>query len=315
MTWLAALQEGIPLAHRPFEELARELGCGESDLIGCAASALREGRARRFGAVFDSRRLGFSSTLCCATVQDPAAAADRLLPRREVTHCYLREAPGCPNLWWTWSAPADSFDESLSVIPFRFRSLPATRRYKVDVVFGGATRARDELMVDDLPPPDERGRQIVRALQGGTELRPDYFAAIAEKLGMMEWDLLSTLEIWRRKGRLKRVGLLLDHRRSGYGANGMCCFRIEGDTVEAGRALAELDEVTHCYERPQCDEFPYNLFAMVHAISLDEAQRQFDALKARLAALPSPPSASVMLISTKEYKKTSMEFFLSSPDL
>ena len=90
----------------------------------------------------------------------------------------------------------------------------------------------------------------------------------------------------------------------------MCCFRIEGDTVEAGRALAELDEVTHCYERSPCDGFPYNLFAMVHGTSLDEAQRQFDALKARLAALPSPPTASVMLVSTKEYKKTSMEFFL-----
>ncbi len=304
---LAALQGGIPLARRPFEELSRELGCDEADLIACAADAMRDGRARRFGGVFDARRLGFASTLCCATMRDPDDAAAFLVSRREVTHCYLREAPGCPNLWWTWSAPSEAFEASLSDIPFAFRSLPATRRYKVDVVFGGETRALDESVEDSLPPPDGRERAIIRALQGDTELRPDYFAALAERIGIKEWDLLATLEIWRRRGRLKRIGLLLDHRRSGYTANGMCCFRIEGGTLEAGRALAGLNEVTHCYERPQCDEFPYNLFAMVHGTSIDEAQRQFDLLKERLAALDTPPDSSIMLLSTKEYKKTSLQ--------
>ncbi len=305
---LAALQRGIPLARRPFEELARELGCAEDDLIGLASRSLSDGTARRFGAVFDARRVGFSSALCCATTDRPDDAAALLAARAEVTHCYLREAPGCPNLWWTWSAPAERFDLSLAEIPFPFRTLPATRRYKVDVVFGGETRTRDESVADELPPPDERDRRIIRAMQGGTEVRADYFAALAERIGIREWDLLSTLEIWRRKGRLKRIGLLLNHRRSGYAANGMCCFRIDGETTDAGRALAELTEVTHCYERPPCAEFPYNLFAMVHARTEGEAQRQFEMLKSRLASLDIAPSASVMLLSTKEYKKTSMVF-------
>ena len=306
---LAALQRGIPIARRPFEELAREVGCAESELIGLAARSLRDGTARRFGAVFDARRVGFKSALCCATLVDPDAAAAMLSARREVTHCYLREAPGCPNLWWTWSAPAESFGLSLASVPFPFRTLPATRRYKVDVIFGGATRAADESVADTLPSPDERDRRIIRALQGDTEVRPDYFAALSDRIGIREWDLLSTLEIWRRKGRLKRIGLMLDHRRSGYAANGMCCFMIDGDTTEAGRALAELDDVTHCYERPPCQEFPYNLFAMVHCRTAEEARGRFARLSERLAALPVPPSASVMLLSTKEYKKTSMVFY------
>ena len=41
----------------------------------------------------------------------------------------------------------------------------------------------------------------------------------------------------------------------------------------------------------------------------DGAQRQFERLQERLAALEKPPVASVMLISTKEYKKTSMTFY------
>ena len=97
--------------------------------------------------------------------------------------------------------------------------------------------------------------------------------------------------------------------KSGYTANGMCCFRIEDSTQEAGRALASLDEVSHCYERPACAEFPYNLFAMIHCSSIDEANAGFRALKRRLEGLASTPTASVMLISTKEYKKTSLSFF------
>ena len=306
---LTALQRGIPLAHRPFEELARDIGCCESDIIDCAREALDSGRARRFGAVFDARRLGFRTTLCCADLIDPDSAAAFLSSRREVSHCYLREAQGCPNLWWTWSAPADVFDSSIAEIPFCFRSLPATRRYKVDVVFGGSTRARDERTDDDLPPPDDMGRRIIRAMQGDTELREDYFACIADKIGMKEWNLLSTLEMWRRNGRLKRIGLLLNHRKSGFTANGMCCFRIDGSTVESGRALAEMEEVSHCYERPACPEFPYNLFAMIHCSSVEEANAGFDALKRRLAEVAPGPTASVMLISTKEYKKTSLSFF------
>lgn len=306
---LSALQRGLPLARRPFEELSRELGCGESELIRFAEESLKRGDARRFGAVFDARRLGYSSALCCASSSKPDADASAISVFPEVTHCYLREAPGCPNLWWTWSAPADGFESSLAKVSIPFHVLPAVRRYKIDVMFGAATRVAEESTDDNLPPPDDAGRSIIRALQGDTELRPDYYAAIAEKVGMKEWDLLATLEMWRRHGRLKRIGLLLNHRRVGYSANGMCCFRIEGDTAEAGRALAELDEVTHCYERPKSKVFPYNLYAMIHCKSVEEANEGFDVLKRRLSSIEKPPTDSVMLISSKEYKKTSMSFY------
>ena len=306
---LAALQRGISFTRRPFEELSREIGCRESDLIGFAKDSIGNGTARRFGAVFDVRRLGYSSALCCTKTQNPDELASKLIGFREVTHCYLREAPGCPNLWWTWSAPSETFESSLEKVDAPFFTLPASVRYKIDVMFGVAVRMREESTSDSLPPPDETGRRIIRAIQGDTEICPDYYSAIAEKVGMKEWDLLATLEMWRRQGRLKRIGLLLNHRRIGYSANGMCCFRIEGDTGEAGRALAEFGEVTHCYERPACSAFPYNLYAMIHCRSADEANGRFEALKARLAGLDRPPADAVMLISTKEYKKTSMSFY------
>ena len=320
---VVALQRGIPLCARPFEELSRELGCGEADLLACLARQRAMGAVRRFGAVFDTRRLGYRSALCAAAVSVEAldAAAAKLTPLVGVTHCYVREAtsalrPGVPNLWFTLSYPADIFPAMVDEVaarlgPYALHVLPATRRYKVDVVFGAATRAREEDVAegDDLPPVTARDRAVIGALQGDTEARADFFAALAERLGMKEWDLLSTLEIWRRKGRLKRIGLLLHHRNAGWSANGMCCWRVAGDTTAAGRALAARGEVTHCYERPEAPNFPYNLFAMVHARAAAEPNAQFASLSAEVNRVAGAAVPAVMLLSTREYKKTSMTFF------
>ena len=317
---LAALQRGIPLESRPFAHLADELGCSEADVVGFVARCREEGIVRRFGAVFDTRRLGYRSTLCAVHVPSDAldAVAAAVTPLRGVTHCYVREPfdfsagmtceSGLPNLWFTLSCPADVFEAMADEVrsrlaPHAVHLLPATRRYKVDVVFGAATRSRDE-MTEDLSPVTVADRAAIRALQGDTDVRPDYFAAIADRIGWTEWNLLSRLEIWRRSGRLKRIGLLLAHRQAGWTANGMCCWHVEGDTIAAGRALAACDEVTHCYERPAVPEFPYNLFAMVHARVASEAAAAF----ARLEEVTGL-SGGVMLVSTKEHKMTSMTFF------
>ncbi len=326
---LVALQRGIPLCARPFEALAAELGCSVDDMMDVLLRARDRGVVRRFGAVFDTRRLGYRSALCAVTVpaEELDAVAAKVTPLVGVTHCYLREpvplvapivpnrpAGTAPNLWFTLSYPADIFsamaDEvAARLAPHALYVLPATRRYKVDVVFGAATRAREEGVEDDLPPVTASDRAVIGALQGDTEVRPDYFTAVAEKLGMKEWDLLSKLDLWHRNGRLKRIGLLLHHRNAGWAANGMCCWKVGGDTTEVGRALAARGEVTHCYERPEAPNFPYNIFAMVHAHTVEEAGAQFFALDAEVARVAEGTVPSVMLLSTREYKKTSMTFF------
>lgn len=317
---LAALQNGIPLAPRPFAQLADDLGCTEDDVLTFIAHCRAEGIVRRFGAVFDTRRLGYRSVLCAARLPQDAldTAAAALTPLQGVTHCYVREpfgmasgltyTPEPPNLWFTLSYPADIFKAMADEVrdrlsPYAVHILPATRRYKIDVVFGAANRARDENVTDDTPVT-ATDRAIIRAMQGDTEVRTDYFTAIAGKTGLTEWNLLSRLEMWRRSGRLKRIGMLLAHRQAGWTTNGMCCWHVDGDTTTAGRALAERGEVTHCYERPLLPEFPYNLFAMVHARSEIEAEAAFAGLEASTGL-----SGGIMLVSTREYKKTSMTFF------
>lgn len=312
--WLVALQRGLPLEPRPFEALSRELDCGEADLLAFLSRCRAAGLVRRFGAIFDARRLGYRSVLCCAKVPSAvlAAAAAAVTPLPGVTHCYERVPAGSsgsfPNLWFTLSEPAESFDAAFADVrarlaPHVVTALPATRRYKVDVVFGAATRAREE-SVEAGDPLSATDRRIIGALQGDVAAAPDFFAAAATAAGIPEWKLLARLEIWRRSGRLKRVGLVLAHRNAGYTANGMCCWRVDGDTTAVGRALAARPEVTHCYERPLAPDFPYNIFAMIHETSTESAAATFAALEAACALAP-----GVMLLSTTEYKKTSMTFF------
>ena len=323
-----ALQRGIPLEPRPFAALARSVGLSEDVLLSEIARLRGDGKVRRFGAVFDARRMGWRSSLCAASVppKDIEKVAAELVPISGVTHCYERvphgsprlapdsaELPRVPNLWFTLASPSDCFGAAFMDVEYRLhphfvRELPALRRFKVDVVFGVESRERDEnVECGKQLAPEELS--VVRALQGDTEARPDYFAAIAEKAGTTEWKLLATLEMWRRSGRLKRIGLLLAHRKAGWTHNGMCCWRFDGpDATAVGRALAARVEVTHCYERPKSSEFPYNLFAMIHCRSAEEADSAFASLDETVADAAGARLAHAMLVSTREFKKTSLVF-------
>lgn len=313
--WLNELQRGIPLEPFPFKPLARGLGCNEDELIAFVSRLRDEGVVRRFGGVFDARRLGWRSVLCAMKV--PSGELDRVAaevtPLDGVTHCYERRADGhdeLPNLWFTLAAPDSMFHAAMDnlevrVHPHHIHVLPALKRFKVDVIFGADTREREESV--------EHGRElgdadlaIVRALQGDTEVTSDYFGVIAARAGVTQWKLLSTLEMWKRSGRLKRVGLLLAHRNAGWTHNGMCCWRVEGDTLSVGRALAACGEVTHCYERPLFSCFPYNLFAMIHCRSRSEADASFARLDDVVASANGKAAPSLMLLSTREFKKSSL---------
>lgn len=56
---IAALQHGLPLVSRPYEALARQLGCSEADIIDHIASMKQRGDIKRFGVVVRHRKLGY----------------------------------------------------------------------------------------------------------------------------------------------------------------------------------------------------------------------------------------------------------------
>ena len=332
---LVALQRGIPLTERPFAELGAACGLSEEAALSMARRLLEAGDARRFGAVFDARRLGYRSALCAMTLPRArlAEVAAKVAAVRGVTHAYERgwptalppDLPGgpdgqsWPNLWFTLAAPAVTFMQELESLraacqPYAIHERPATRRFKIDVVFDVRTRDRDErveprLLVDrDAAPAvelDERGKGLVRLLEGDLPVTARFFEPLARQAGMSEAALLGQLRAWQDAGVLRRVGLLLRHREIGFKANGMCCWDLPAaEVTEAGRRVAAFPEVTHCYERPRMDVFPFRLYAMIHTPTWLDTQRLFERIT-REAGL----TGGQLLLSITEYKKTSMSFF------
>ena len=74
-------------------------------------------------------------------------------------------------------------------------------------------------------------------------------------------------------GLIRRIGAVPNHYKLGYRANGMSVWDVnDAQLIELGQQVGQLAFVTHCYQRPRhLPNWPYNLFAMVHAHTKDEA--------------------------------------------
>ncbi len=148
--------------------------------------------------------------------------------------------------------------------------------------------------------------ELVRQLQADIPLSPEPFAEIAAAVGMTVEEVLGKVREWTADGTIRRFGAMVRHQKLGYKANAMSAWDVPDERAEAvGETLAAAAEVSHCYQRPRADGWPYNLFAMIHGASPEECHRVAD----RLAAVVGI-SDYRLLFSTREFKKVSMSYFM-----
>jgi len=152
---------------------------------------------------------------------------------------------------------------------------------------------------------DDLDRKIIAAMQDDLPLVPRPYAAVAERLGIGEEELLARLQRYRAGGELRRMGAVLRHREVGYAANALCAWQVPADRLdEVAATMAASAAVTHCYAREPRPGWPYNFYIMLHGHTREECARMAAALAAELAL-----GDFVMLFSTREWKKTSMRYF------
>ena len=151
-------------------------------------------------------------------------------------------------------------------------------------------------------PIDHVDRRLLAAIEDGLPLVPRPYAAIAERLGSDEADVLARLRRLRAEGVISRFGLIVRHQELGYRANAMAVWDVPDAQVDdVGRRLAGYDFVTLCYRRPRRPpQWPYNLFCMVHGRDRDTVRHQIARLNAeqRLEALPQD-----VLFSRRRFKQ------------
>jgi len=111
-------------------------------------------------------------------------------------------------------------------------------------------------------------------------------------------------------GVIRRIGVVPNHYRIGYSANGMSVWDVPDDEVDAlGSQVGQFEFVSHCYRRPRhLPHWHYNLFAMVHGKSRAEVQLKV----AKIAqSLGEHSRRHDVLYSTRILKKTGLR--LASP--
>lgn len=165
-------------------------------------------------------------------------------------------------------------------------------------------------------PLDDTDKALIRALQGdvGDFIRP--FQRIAQVIAAdrgvcpdEQWVVMRTRQL-KYAGAIRRFGAMVRHQRMGFSYNVMGLWDIEDDQVlVAGSVLSVPPEVSHCYERPRQASWPYNLYTMIHGRSFERCETVSDELYAQLCAHGVRTQPPRLLLSTREFKKTSMRYF------
>ena len=108
--------------------------------------------------------------------------------------------------------------------------------------------------------------KLVAAMQGGLPLVSRPYAAIGERAGMTEGEVIDQLARWQEDGTIRRFGVIVRHHELGYRANAMVVWNIPDEKVKAvGQLFGSQSFVTLCYQRPRRQpDWPYNLFCMIH---------------------------------------------------
>jgi DNA-binding Lrp family transcriptional regulator len=138
---LNIIQKDFPIVAEPFKAVAEKVGISEDEALERIARLKQEGIIRRIGAVFDTRKLGFVSTLCAARVPEEKLKSfvEVVNSYAGVTHNYRRTHEY--NVWFTFIAPdKNTLEESLAEIRERtgirdILSMSATRMFKIDATF------------------------------------------------------------------------------------------------------------------------------------------------------------------------------------
>ena len=297
-----AFQGGFPVVAEPFDPAAaalRDRGVDVSgeELLERVRRLDEADTLTRFGALIDAGEIGGTATLVamCAPEERFDEVAEQVNAHREVAHNYRREHPHL-NMWFVVSvSDPDAVDRVLADIEAETGretyNLPKQREFRVEAKFpldgpvpdgdidcSGLGPDVEPVDRDTLTPAE---RDLVVEIQDGLPVTETPYADVAAGLDAGPRWVRRMIKRFDAEGKVRRVGVVPNHYALGYTENGMTVWDVPDDVVdEVGPAVASLEFVTHCYERPRHEGvWPYNFFAMTHGRSEAESQRRIEAVR------------------------------------
>ena len=323
---LTEAQKAFPVDHRPFQALGEKLGISEQQCLERVARLKQTKVIRQLSAIFDTRALGYQSTLA-AMRADPARAdeaAEVINQHPGVSHNYKRNDPF--NIWFTVAVPPDdSLERVVRILHTLARGeetiiLPTLRLYKIGVKLDltgqeAALESPEEIYneqrrMSPKPPLTDEDVKYIRIMQEDLPMLELPYAVWAAQADTTEEQLFAWTKKMEHLGYMRRFAAILHHRNAGFLANAMVVWQVPPEQADpAGEGMALFREVSHCYRRPVYPSWPYALFTMIHAETHSACMDVVKRIEERVGRFPHKS-----LFSTKEYKKIRVKYFSPALD-
>ncbi|TSA82584.1 Lrp/AsnC family transcriptional regulator [Deinococcus detaillensis] len=317
---LNRIQKDIPLVQRPYAVLAQEVGLSEAEALTILREVKASGVLRQVSAIFDTRTLGYQSSLVAAVYDEEQldAGAEIVNQHPGVSHNYKRNHDF--NLWYTIAVPPESdlaahVDRLHALSGAKLtRLMPTLHLYKIGVEFdmtgNEAWNAKSKPQYTSAQrnigyAVTELDKRFVVEFQKDLPITEEPYADACAALGLSIEEVAAHADQMKAAGALRRISAVLKHQSAGFTFNAMGVWAVPQEQVaEIGQEMAGFKAVSHCYLRPTYPEWPYTIFTMVHGRSKEEAFGKIQAIHDEVA-----PFDHAILYSTKEYKKVRLEFY------
>jgi siroheme decarboxylase len=313
------IQWAFPLADRPFLELAKKYQISEDEIIQRIKILKDTGIIRQISAIFDTRKLGYKSALVAFAVDKNKIdnVANEINKHPGVSHNYERNHEY--NVWFTLAIPPDGdmkadLDKMAALDGvLKYRVLPTLKMYKIgvklDMVNDDPEKPNPDDDVKNLETKSEKisgmDKEYIRQLQKDIEIIKEPFKTIAENLRISSSELFNKIKEYENIGIMRRFAAILRHRQAGFTANGMIVWKIPEDKVdEKGLKIASFPQVSHCYRRPVYPDWEFNLFSMIHARTIEAAEK----IAKEISSVIKIENYKI-LFSSREFKKERVRYF------
>lgn len=317
---LNEIQWSFPLSSQPYHDLAARLGADTEKVMARISRLKDTGIIRQLSAIFDTRKLGYKSSLVAMQIDpDKLVEVAAIISRHPgVSHNYERNHDF--NLWFTIAVPPhssiqDEVNHFSKLDGVRTtRMLPTLRMFKIGVKLDMNESKKREIkpsedkktILDESFTNTERDRQFVRELQKDLPVVDRPFVSMVQRLGITEHDLFQQARKYEEAGIMRRYAAILRHRDAGFLANGMIVWKVPDELIQSvGETLGAFPQVSHCYQRPAYPDWPYTVFSMIHCRTREEAAETARTIQSQIGV-----TEYRILFSEREFKKSRVEYFV-----
>ena len=317
---LNEIQWTFPLVAQPYHDIAKKFSVTPEAIKERLIRLKKIGVLRQLSAIFDTRKLGYKSSLIAMEIEADKLdfVAQQINRHPGVSHNYERNHQF--NLWFTLAVPPGS-DLKTEVDKIKklegikkVRLLPTIKLFKIGVKLDIVEEKKHEIKPSEEKKKirdvkfvaTEDDKKFIRELQKDLDIVDRPFLNAAKKIGMTEEQVFEKLKQYEEIGVMRRFAAILRHRDVGFVANGMIVWKVPEERItEVGEKLGAFPQVSHCYQRPVYADWPYNVFSMIHCKSQDEAQEMAKTIQNQINV-----DEYRILFSAREFKKTRVEYFV-----